>query len=216
MFLGNFIGGVSIGWWKETHNVHHIVTNHVEHDCDIQHLPFFAVSEKLLENVYSSYHQRIIDFQQSSIAKLMVPIQHLTFYIVMLFGRFNMYVQTFVYLFRALRSNQAMFKFAKYELMSVIGYYIWFSNLMSYLNTETIFWYILLANSAAFILHIQITISHFGLPCDNYPLLSINENDNPLQSFPARNLSGTMDVDCPEWMDWFHGGLQYQTTVFSC
>jgi delta8-fatty-acid desaturase len=21
-----------------------------------------------------------------------------------------------------------------------------------------------------------------------------------------------MDVDCPEWMDWFHGGLQYQTT----
>lgn len=20
-----------------------------------------------------------------------------------------------------------------------------------------------------------------------------------------------MDVECPEWMDWFHGGLQFQT-----
>lgn len=22
----------------------------------------------------------------------------------------------------------------------------------------------------------------------------------------------TMDVDCPTWMDWFHGGLQFQVT----
>lgn len=58
----------------------------------------------------------------------------------------------------------------------------------------------------------QITISHFGLPCDDYPLLSEKPEDNPLADFAVRNLSGTMDVDCPEWMDWFHGGLQYQTT----
>ena len=24
-------------------------------------------------------------------------------------------------------------------------------------------------------------------------------------------LNGTMDIDCPAWMDWFHGGLQFQT-----
>ena len=23
-------------------------------------------------------------------------------------------------------------------------------------------------------------------------------------------LKTTMDIDCPEWMDWFHGGLQFQ------
>jgi hypothetical protein len=22
-------------------------------------------------------------------------------------------------------------------------------------------------------------------------------------------LKTTMDVECPEWMDWFHGGLQF-------
>jgi delta8-fatty-acid desaturase len=26
-----------------------------------------------------------------------------------------------------------------------------------------------------------------------------------------QQLRTTMDVDCPEWMDWFHGGLQFQT-----
>ena len=28
-----------IAWWKHSHNVHHIITNHPEHDPDIQHLP---------------------------------------------------------------------------------------------------------------------------------------------------------------------------------
>ena len=36
IILGNCLGGVSIGWWKWSHNVHHIVTNSVEHDPDIQ------------------------------------------------------------------------------------------------------------------------------------------------------------------------------------
>jgi len=27
LFFGNFCGGVSIQWWKSTHNVHHAYTN---------------------------------------------------------------------------------------------------------------------------------------------------------------------------------------------
>lgn len=30
------------------------------------------------------------------------------------------------------------------------------------------------------------------------------------ESFPQRMLRTTMDVDCPEWLDFFHGGLQFQ------
>ncbi|CAG8520600.1 1672_t:CDS:2, partial [Acaulospora colombiana] len=33
----------------------------------------------------------------------------------------------------------------------------------------------------------------------------------PIESFPRKMTRTTMDVDCPWWMDWFHGGLQYQT-----
>ncbi|CAJ0762435.1 1371_t:CDS:1, partial [Entrophospora sp. SA101] len=30
------------------------------------------------------------------------------------------------------------------------------------------------------------------------------------ESFSRKMLRTTMDVDCPWWMDWFHGGLQFQ------
>ena len=30
------------------------------------------------------------------------------------------------------------------------------------------------------------------------------------ESFPQRMLRTTMDVECPEWLDFFHGGLQFQ------
>lgn len=32
----------------------------------------------------------------------------------------------------------------------------------------------------------------------------------PIESFAQKQLRTTMDVDCPAWMDWFHGGLQFQ------
>jgi cytochrome b involved in lipid metabolism len=43
--------GVSVQWWKRSHNVHHVVTNSLEHDPDIQHLPVFSVSEKAFKGV---------------------------------------------------------------------------------------------------------------------------------------------------------------------
>lgn len=52
-----------------------------------------------------------------------------------------------------------------------------------------------------FPLHVQITLSHFGMS---------TEDRGPDEPFPAKMLRTTMDVDCPEWLDWFHGGLQYQ------
>jgi delta8-fatty-acid desaturase len=32
----------------------------------------------------------------------------------------------------------------------------------------------------------------------------------PQESFPQRMIRTTMDVDCPTWLDFFHGGLQFQ------
>jgi hypothetical protein len=32
IFIANLLGGISIGWWKYHHNIHHIVTNSPEHD----------------------------------------------------------------------------------------------------------------------------------------------------------------------------------------
>jgi len=32
IFIANILGGVSLGWWKRHHNIHHLVTNSPEHD----------------------------------------------------------------------------------------------------------------------------------------------------------------------------------------
>jgi delta8-fatty-acid desaturase len=50
-------------------------------------------------------------------------------------------------------------------------------------------------------LHVQITLSHWAMPTADL---------GPTESFPQRQLRTTMDVDCPPWLDWFHGGLQFQ------
>ncbi len=42
IIVADFLGGLSLGWWKQSHNVHHIVTNSPEHDPDIEHMPFFV------------------------------------------------------------------------------------------------------------------------------------------------------------------------------
>ena len=33
--IANVLGGISVGLWKDEHQTHHLVTNHVEHDPDI-------------------------------------------------------------------------------------------------------------------------------------------------------------------------------------
>lgn len=39
-----------------------MVTNSPEHDPDIQHLPFFAISPRFFNSIRSSYHKRILQF----------------------------------------------------------------------------------------------------------------------------------------------------------
>ena len=50
IIAGNLFTGISLAWWKLSHNVHHIVCNSVEHDPDIQHLPMLACSTSILHS----------------------------------------------------------------------------------------------------------------------------------------------------------------------
>lgn len=50
-------------------------------------------------------------------------------------------------------------------------------------------------------LHVQINRSRWGM--------SISELGKS-KSFPQRQMRTTMDVDCPAWLDWVYGGLQFQ------
>ena len=103
--IADYIGGLSIGWWCDNHDVHHLVTNHPEHDPDIQHMPFFAISPRFLvqhsdsgqtsgtPGLWSSYYRRILAFDAPS--RLLLTIQHKVYYVVMSLGRFNLYANSY-------------------------------------------------------------------------------------------------------------------------
>ena len=61
IIIADFLGGLSLGWWKRNHNVHHIVTNSPEHDPDIEHMPLFAISHRFFDSLRSSYYDRIMN-----------------------------------------------------------------------------------------------------------------------------------------------------------
>ncbi|KAI8983713.1 delta-6 fatty acid desaturase [Pilobolus umbonatus] len=195
VLIAGCLGGLSLGWWKDSHNVHHIVTNHPEHDPDIQHLPFFAVSTRFFQNIYSTYYKRIIPFDKA--AQFFIRYQHYLYYLVLSFGRFNLHRLSFIYLFF---NNDVRTR--TLELSCIGIFFAWYSTLISHIPTWNLrIVYILISYMITFPLHVQITLSHFGMS---------TEDKGPNEPFPAKMLRTTMDVDCPTWLDWFHGGLQYQ------
>ena len=94
--VGPLLTGISIGWWKDSHNTHHSVPNVVQHDPDIQHLPVFAVTPKYFESIYSFYHKRVMAFD--AVARFFVSYQHYLFYPIMALARFNLYAQSIIYI----------------------------------------------------------------------------------------------------------------------
>ena len=194
ILLAGFFGGLSLGWWKHSHNVHHIITNDPEHDPDIQHLPFFAITTKLTKNVYSTFHKKILTFDK--FAAFFVQRQHHLYYIVLAFGRFNLYVQSWFYVLY----NEKVFH-RQFEICCMLGFWVWFGGMLSCLPTYWhIFGFTMISHMITFILHVQITLSHFGM--------STEEPTDREETFAEKALRTSMDVDCPEWLDWFHGGLQ--------
>jgi delta8-fatty-acid desaturase len=87
------------------------------------------------------------------------------------------------------------------EWIGIGVFFLWYGALLAHLPTVSIrIMYVLVSYILTCPLHIQITLSHFGMPTLSRP------GDN----FPAQQLRTTMDIECPAWLDWWYGGLQYQ------
>jgi delta8-fatty-acid desaturase len=203
IFIADFLGGLSIGWWKRNHNVHHIVTNSPEHDPDIEHMPFFAVSHRFLQSLRSTYYKRVMTYDAA--AKALLSIQKYSYYPIMLFGRFNLYFLSLDHLLvgRAPRKGPAWWH-RWLEIAGQVVFWTWFGYGILYRSLPTAqdrIVYLLVSHMITAPLHVQITLSHFAMSTADL---------GPDESFPQKMLRTTMDVDCPPWLDFFHGGLQFQ------
>ncbi|EMG47225.1 hypothetical protein G210_2473 [Candida maltosa Xu316] len=203
MLIADWFGGLSLGWWKRNHNVHHLITNDPVHDPDIQHLPFFAVSVRLFESIYSTYYGKILPFDKAS--QFLLPFQQYLYYPILCFGRFNLYRLSWSHVLNGdgpRHGKAAWFRY--FELAGLSFFFYWFFYVLVFHHIEggwNRFNYIMVSHIATMLVHVQITLSHFAMSTAD---LGVSE------SFPSRQLRTTMDVDCPEWLDFFHGGLQFQ------
>ncbi|KAL4782677.1 fatty acid desaturase-domain-containing protein [Aspergillus varians] len=203
--IADFIGGLSLGWWKRSHNVHHIVTNSPEHDPDIELMPFFAVSHRFFSNLRSTYYDRIMEYD--AVSRCVVKYQHFLYYPILLFGRFNLYFLSWDHIITCLsrgKKAHGVLWHSWLELTGQVFFWIWFGYGVVYLSIPTWFdrvVFVLVSHMVTAPLHVQITLSHYGMSTAD---LGVHE------SFPQKMLRTTMDVDCPPWLDFFHGGLQFQ------
>ncbi len=202
MTVGNYLGGLSMCWWKSSHNIHHLVTNSPSHDADIQHLPFLAVSSSFFSSLYSTYYERIMPYTPT--AHTMMKYQAWMYYPVLCFGRFNLYALSWNFLINDLGPRSHRWH-RYYEIVGQIFFWTWFGYYIVYLCIPT--WsarlgFVLLSHAITMPLHVQFTLSHFAMSTTPRGIQ---------EPWVLQQLRTTMDVDCPPWMDWFHGGLQFQT-----
>jgi delta8-fatty-acid desaturase len=203
ILISDFIGGLSLGWWKRNHNVHHIVTNSPEHDPDIEHIPFFAISHRFLESLTSSFYERVMTYD--AFAKFVLPYQSYLYYPILLFGRFNLYFLSWEYLIRGLGPKKGPAAWHRYlEMAGQIFFWYWFGYGILYKTIPTNsqrFAFLMISHMVTMPVHAQITLSHFSMSTSEL---------GPHECFPQKMLRTTMDIDCPQWLDFFHGGLQFQ------
>lgn len=193
--------GVSGKWWKRNHNTHHIFPNSVDWDPDIQHLPIFSVSPLFLKGVYSQYYES--NFHFGRLEKWFVSMQHYLWIPIMGVARYNMYAQSFLLVFKTSKFMEDRFL----ELSALLVYWTWYVCVLSNVqHTSWMVWSIVLSHFLVGLLHFQIVLSHF--PMATY--LGNGYDGTKGENWLVRQFETTMDIDCPWYMDWFHGGLQYQ------
>ena len=242
IIIGNLLTGIDMGWWKSTHYVHHSATNSLHDDPDIQHMPLLCLDERMADNRWSTYHGKYMLLD--TVAKTLLPYQHLYFYPVLGVARINLYIQSVIYLIKTCplifssslsSKSKAGESFIDESTGEVKEKYAWpkqsavtwiasFVSLVIFYTTMIQFYLSLgivtgvysffVTHIAAGLLHVQILLSHICMHyCEDGPgttgAISAPNGNNEAGYHEWQALS-TMDIACPEWMDWFHGGLQFQ------
>jgi len=119
-------------------------------------------------------------------------------------ARFNLYILSIHHLLLGPKPCRSTQWIRKTEIAGIAFYWFVFGYCLLWRTLPdwpTRIAFVLISHVVTMPLHVQITLSHWGMPTAD-----LGEGE----SFPQRQLRTTMDVDCPEWLDFIHGGLQFQ------
>uniref|UniRef100_A0A0D6R4V0 Cytochrome b5 heme-binding domain-containing protein n=1 Tax=Araucaria cunninghamii TaxID=56994 RepID=A0A0D6R4V0_ARACU len=197
LLVGNMFTGISIGWWKRSHNVHHTSVNNLEYDPDLQYVPLYAVSSRFFQGLYSKYYEKPMNFDW--LARFLVSYQHWTFYPVMAVARVLLYMHSFTLVF----SPKKKVQYRRLEIAALGVFWLWFPFLISCVPTWTErVAFVLVCFAVSGIQHVQFCLNHFSS--------SVFVGRPRSENWFPEQIAGTLDITCSPWMDWFHGGLQFQ------
>ncbi|KAL4911830.1 fatty acid desaturase-domain-containing protein [Aspergillus aurantiobrunneus] len=166
-------------------------------------LPFLAISHRFLGNLRSTYYEHVM--QYDAVAKFCLQFQKYSYYPLMTLGRFNLYRLSWGYLLsdHVPRKGPAWWHWYL-EITGQVVFWTWYGYGIIYMFVPDTWGRIAFFMASHMImapLHVQFTLSHFAMSMADL---------GPHESFPQKMLRTTMDVDCPQWLDFFHGGLQFQ------
>ncbi|XP_060209563.1 acyl-lipid (9-3)-desaturase-like [Lycium barbarum] len=196
LLTANCLNGINFAWWKWRHNSHHIACNSLEYDPDLQHMPLFVVSSKCFNSLTSYYYNKKMTFD--SFTRFLVSYQHWTFYPVMCVARIIMFVESYIFLLSKKNVPHLV-----QELLGLVSFWIWYPLLVSCLpNWSERIMFVFASSTVPGIQHVQFCLNHFSSKIYIAPLKG---ND-----WIEKQIGGSLDISCPSWMDWFHGGLQFQ------
>ena len=168
-------------------------------------MPFLAISPEFLKSLWSSYYERIMTFD--TVAKFVLSFQHKLFYVIMFFGRFNLYVNSYTFLYqkafdtkRVRGGNWAW----RLEVAGILFFWTWFGSVLYGCGSwQKALAYLLISHVVTSPLHVQIVLSHFSMS---------TEDLGPTETFPHRQMRTTSDVVCSDSIAFIHGGLHLQVT----
>lgn len=206
VLVGNACTGISMAWWKSTHNVHHAMTNSLDCDPDVQHAPVLAMHAAYLDPhpVWSRFHARALEVPAA--ARRLLRWQHYFYYPLMAVARFNLYVQSIAHVV----NPEHTVPLRALELAGLGVYYAGLTSLaLSWPSAHECAAWLVVSHAAAGILHVQITLSHFFM---EYYLGASHRATPVAERFVRTQLATTTDIACPPCLQWVHGGLDMQTT----
>jgi hypothetical protein len=128
------------------------VTNHPEHDPDIQHIPFFAISKQFFGSLWSTYYKRVMALDGFS--KAMISLQHRIYYVVLSLARFNLYANSYGYLAGPKAKRNTLWRF---EVAGVAFYWMYFGSILwAQRSWQMRLGYLLVSHIAASPVHVQV------------------------------------------------------------
>lgn len=184
VFYGTLCFGISARWWKDEHTVHHALTNTVDYSTGF-------IDPQAKEDVWAQ-NEKLFPFMKDKFQHAMIKIQYFTFVPLCVFvGRLGIVVDSF----RQEKRRDVW--------IALILHILLMTTMLSFIPTwkaRILVYYV--ASVGEGVLHIQLLMNHYSKPF--YEKETMHETE-----FFQAMVEANINIVCPRWMDWFHGGLNF-------